>query len=191
MLIGSRQRLNTFGRLPSFTIESNSIKQVEFTKSLGVNIDENLTWNAHIEHISKKIASCIDILKRSRSFVPFETLLCIYNALVQPHFDYCSVVWGNCNKSHSIKVQKLQNRAARILTSFSYDANADDLFVRLGWQKRNLQRELKQLLWSINLLMVSPLITRNRCLLIGVQYLPIFLEIARANKLFHSPATIF
>jgi len=29
------------------------------------------------------------------------------------------------------------------LTSPSYDANADDLFVRLGWQKLNLQRELK------------------------------------------------
>ena len=142
MLIGSRQRLNTFNRLPSFTIDSNSIKQVEFAKSFGVYIDQNLTWNVHIEHISKKIASCIGILKRSRSFVPFETLLCIYNALVQPHFDYCSVVWGNCNKSLSIKLQKLQNRAARILTSSSYDANADDLFVRLGWQKLSLQREL-------------------------------------------------
>ena len=59
------------------------------------------------------------------------------------HFDYCSVVWGNCNKSLSIKLQKLQNRAARILTSSSYDANADDLFVKLGWQKLNLQRDLK------------------------------------------------
>ena len=182
MLIGSRQRLNTCNRLPSFTIDSNSIKQVEFTKSLGVYIDQTLTWIVHIEHISKNIASCIGILKSSRSFVPFETLLCFYNALVQPHFDYCSVVWGNscyrtyqrfymqtrrkgqfcfvltlsprlraflnkrtfdrrlncnnsyCNKSLSIKLQKLQNRAARILTSSSYDANADDLFVRLGWQ---------------------------------------------------------
>ena len=34
MLIGLRQRLNTFNRLPSFTIDSNSIKQVEFTKFL-------------------------------------------------------------------------------------------------------------------------------------------------------------
>ena len=82
MVIGSRQRLNTFNRLPSFTIDGNSIKQVEFTKSFGVYIDENLTWNVHIEHISKKIASCISILKRSRTFVPFETLLCIYDALV-------------------------------------------------------------------------------------------------------------
>ena len=54
MQIGSRQRLNTFNRLPSFTINGNSMKQVEFTKSLGVYIDENLTWNVHIEHISKK-----------------------------------------------------------------------------------------------------------------------------------------
>ena len=36
-----------------------------------------------------------------------------------------------------------KNRTARILTSSSYDTNADDLFVRLGWQKLNLQRELK------------------------------------------------
>lgn len=55
MLIGSRQRLNTFNRLPSFTIDSNSIKQVEFTKSLGVYIDQNLTWNVDIEHIKKKL----------------------------------------------------------------------------------------------------------------------------------------
>ena len=82
-------------------------------------------------------------MKRSKIFVSFETLLCIYNALVQPHLDYCSVVWGNCNKSLPIKLQKLQNRAAHILISSSYDANADDLFVRLGWQKLNLQRELK------------------------------------------------
>ena len=53
MLIGSRQRLNTFNRLPSFTIDCNSIKQVEFTNSLGVYIDQNLTWNVHMEHISK------------------------------------------------------------------------------------------------------------------------------------------
>ena len=47
-------------------------------------------------------------------FVLLETLLCIYNAFVQPRFDYCSVLWGNCNKSLSIKLQKLQNRAARV-----------------------------------------------------------------------------
>ena len=43
------------------------------------------------------------------------------------------VAWGNCNKSLSIKLQKLQKHAARILTSSSYDANVDDLSVRLDY----------------------------------------------------------
>ena len=54
---------------------------------------------------------------------------------------YCRM--GNCNKSLSIKRKKLQNCAARILTSSSYDANTNDPFVWLGWHKLNLQRELK------------------------------------------------
>ena len=41
-------------------------------------------------------------------------------------------LWGNCNKSLATKLQKLQKRTARILTSSSYDDNVDDLFVRLG-----------------------------------------------------------
>ena len=54
-----------------------------------------------------------------------------------------AVSYGGIAINLSIKLQKLQNHAARILTSSVYDTNADDLFVRLGWQKLNLQRELK------------------------------------------------
>ena len=71
----------------------------------------------HIDELSKKIASGIGPMKRIKSFVSPEILHYIYNALVQPHFNYCSIVWGNCGKTLSEKLQKLQNRAARILTS--------------------------------------------------------------------------
>jgi len=73
----------------------------------------------------KKIASGIGALKRSKLFVPLETLQTIYKSLIQPHFDYCSVACRNCNKTLSSKIQKLQNRAARILSNSSYDTNAD------------------------------------------------------------------
>jgi predicted NAD/FAD-binding protein len=36
-----------------------------------------------------------------------------------------TVVWGHCNKTLSNKLQKPQNRTARILTFSSYDTNAD------------------------------------------------------------------
>ena len=54
MLIGSRQRISTFNSSPSLTMNDVPIKQVSHTKSLGVHIDENLTWNVHIEKLCKK-----------------------------------------------------------------------------------------------------------------------------------------
>ena len=86
--------------------------QVSTVKSLGVHIDENITWECHVNELSKKIASGISAIKRIRHTVPYKTLS-IYNSLVQPHFDYCSSVWGSCSKNLS---QKLQNRAAIVIT---------------------------------------------------------------------------
>ena len=56
-LIGSRQRLSTLERNPQIEINKFPIKQVSTSKSLGVHIDGNLSWENHINEISKKIAS--------------------------------------------------------------------------------------------------------------------------------------
>ena len=62
MLIGLRQRLNTFNRLPPFTIDSNSIKQVEFTKS---KLDLECTYRTYLKkkcflhwHLEEKQVFC-------------------------------------------------------------------------------------------------------------------------------------
>ena len=133
MVIGSRQRLGTFDRSPALKIDNVLIKQVGSTKSLGVHVDEHLTWNTHISHISKKIASGIGAIKRCRPFAPTEALVCAYNAIVQPHFDYCDIGWGNCGETNATMLQKLQNRAARVLTHSSFDADAGPLFEQLKW----------------------------------------------------------
>ena len=70
----------------------------------------------------------------------------IYNALVQPHFDFCSIVWGNCSKTLSERLQKLQNRAARILTSSSYDADALYLLQQLACKDLITQRQIQEAL---------------------------------------------
>ena len=144
MIIGSRQRLKTLPHSPSLKIDGAPISQVPSTKSLGVYIDENLTWNVHIEKLSKKIASGIGALKRIRPFVPHKTLLFIYNSLVKPHFDYCNVVWGSCNKTLVNKLQKLQNRAARVLTSSTFDTSTEYFFQVLSWRKLESQRQIQK-----------------------------------------------
>ena len=128
LLIGSRQRQSTLQRNPIIEINQFRIKQVSTSKSLGVHIDGNLSWECHINEISKKIASDRSAIKRIRYFLPFEILLNIYNSMVQPHFDYCNVVWGNSSKILSSKLQKLQSRIAHILTFSNYDCNTSEFF---------------------------------------------------------------
>ena len=72
----------------------------------------------------------------------------IYNALIQPVFDHCDVVWGNLNKGLSSRIEKLQNHAARIVTFQGYDVRSADLLKYLNWDNLALKRD-KQL----NLLM--------------------------------------
>ena len=76
MLIRSRQRISTFNSSPSLTINYVPIKQISHTKSLGVHIDDNLTWNVHIEKLCKKVDSAIGALKLIRPFVPPSTMHC-------------------------------------------------------------------------------------------------------------------
>ena len=102
------------------------------SKSLGVHIDGNLSWECHINEISKKIASGISAIKRIRYFLPFEIPLNVYNSLVQPHFDYCNVAGGNCSRNLS---SKLQNRAAHAPTFSNYDCSTGELFQNLKWSK--------------------------------------------------------
>ena len=140
LLIGSKQRLLNSTASPTITINQFPIKQVSTVKSLGVHIDENLTWECHINELSKKIASGISAIKRVRYSVPYKTLLSIYNSLVQPHLDYCSSMWGSCSKSLSHKLQKLQNRAAYVITFSNYDQSTDELLRMVNWVKLDRQR---------------------------------------------------
>ena len=79
-------------------------------------------------------------IKRIRHLIPFNILINVYDSLVQPYVNYCSVVWGDCGSGLSEKLQKLQNHAACILMCANYDYDIDELFRVLGWRKLKYQR---------------------------------------------------
>ena len=74
----------------------------------------------------------------------------------QPHFDYCSTVWGTCGATLQDKLQKLQNRAARVLTLSNYDVNAGQLLEILGWKNLNRQRNIQKPPWYLNAYTLAP-----------------------------------
>ena len=90
-----------------------SLNRVYCSKCLDVEIDEFLTWDTHIASISKKVSSGISIMRKIKPFIPISSLLNIYQSVVEPYFDYCSIVWnGIISNSLADKLQKLQNLVA-------------------------------------------------------------------------------
>ena len=57
----------------------------------------------------------------------------LYRGLVEPYFTYCSPVWNGLGCKLSEKLQKLQNRAARVMTRSSYEVSSASLLFELGW----------------------------------------------------------
>ena len=110
MLIDSRQRLSatTTGHSLTVQIKGHEIDRVPHTKSLGVHIDQNLSWSKHVNETAKIVSSGIGALKRLRPFICEDTAILLYRALIEPYFDYCCPVWDGLSNELADKLQKLQ-----------------------------------------------------------------------------------
>ena len=61
------------------------------------------------------------MLKYSKKFLSLETVQKMYLGIVEPHIRYCCSVWGCSGDTILQKLQKIQNRAARIVTNSPFD----------------------------------------------------------------------
>jgi hypothetical protein len=99
-----------------------------------------------IENISKKVSKGVGMLRRVKPFVSIGTFTYLYQALVQRHFDCCSMVWGNCGKTLKGMLQRLQNRAARVISGDSYEVSCSlDILSKLNWKTLEERRNEQQL----------------------------------------------
>ena len=58
----------------------------------------------------------------------------MYNALVLPHFTYCSTVWHHGNLKHIDKLKRLRKRASQVITSSGYETRSVETFKKLNWE---------------------------------------------------------
>ena len=92
-LVTTRQKRAFIDDKLSININSKAISQVKSAKTLGLHIEETLSWSKHLEHIHKKVGPLLGLLKRIRNYVDQDTLVNICKALIQPHLEYA---WLYC-----------------------------------------------------------------------------------------------
>ena len=140
MYIGSKYNTDTMTYDIPVMMNNQFITLAHSYTCLGVKPDENLNWHEHVEMICKKVGAGIGAMQRIKPYVPINTLHTIYRALIEPYFDYCSPLWDVCNQQLKDKLQKFQNRAARIITGASYEIRSADVLRSLAWENLETRR---------------------------------------------------
>lgn len=116
-------------------IDNSAITKVHTTKFLGLLIDDNLSWKSHTCHVSKIISKYNGIIRKIRPFLPPESLRTLYETLVLPYLNYCTVIWADKNNSHLDSLFLLQKKVIRTCTFSLWLAHTDPLFQSLNTLK--------------------------------------------------------
>ncbi|KAI8510904.1 hypothetical protein Bbelb_118200 [Branchiostoma belcheri] len=118
---------------------------------LGVQVDQNLTFDDHIDLVVKKFNRSMAQVSRVRKSLLPKNRIELIQALVLTHLDYCSSVWASTSAKNIKRLQVIQNRAARLALGCDRYTSKDRLLEKLGWlpvkdrvHQKGLNRAIKK-----------------------------------------------
>jgi len=112
-------------------------------KHLGLYISTCLRFHQHVNAIIRKVNAALGPLYAIAKYIPRDTLKQIYCTYVRPHFDYGDIIFhGHITATDSLRLERLQNRAARLVTGALFRTPTADLLKDLGWKTLHVRREM-------------------------------------------------
>ena len=126
----------------SYKIHGQVLKETNKAKYLGVTIDSKLTWNSHVDVVTKRANQTISFLQRNLSACPKDIKALSYKSLVRPQVEYAATVWDPPTKTSNSKVEAVQRRAARFCHGdYRRTSRVTPMLQNLGWEDLKTRRE--------------------------------------------------
>ena len=107
---------------PKLTVEGNTIEVVEHMKLLGVEITNDLRWNANTTYITKRGYNKLWVLRRlKKSGANEEELLDIYCKHIRSILEYAATVWhAALTNENTTDIERVQKSALAIIMGSNY-----------------------------------------------------------------------
>ena len=122
-------------------IDNNIITNSKSEKLLGVTIDSKLDFDEHTNRLCSKASQKLSALARISPFMKVEQRRKIMKAFIGSQFGYCPLVWMFCSRRANNRMNRIQERALRIVYS-DKTSSFDELLERdksVSIHNRNLQ----------------------------------------------------
>ena len=103
------------------------LERVGTFKYLGLMLDSELNFEAHISYTYKKACSKLTMLRKTRICMNQKIACQLYKSLILPQLDYCDVVYMTATKGALKDLQKVQNICCRVILKESNKAHVQDM----------------------------------------------------------------
>ena len=126
----------------SVSLGNETIKESNSVELLGVNIDKNLNSNEHVTSLCKKANQKLHAMVRVAKYLNEGKLKIVMKTFIQSQFNYCPLVWMFHNRTLNNKINKLHERALRVVYK-NEDSTFEELLEEdnsITIHHRNLQR---------------------------------------------------
>ena len=107
------------------TIGNSKINESDYEKLLGVTFDKKLNFKKHVEDLYKKANQKLHALARLSNYIdPIKSEI-LMNSFIRSQFNYCPLVWMFHDRATNSKLNRIQERALRMVCKDSESGLAD------------------------------------------------------------------
>ena len=110
-------------------VGGNQIWESNTEKILGVNIDANVIFDSHVKTILNNAGRKLSALSRMSKVLNFSKLRILIKSFFESQFAYCPLVWMCHSRILNNRINKLHERALRILYK-DYLTTFEDLLIK-------------------------------------------------------------
>ena len=161
--------VNRCGRYPDLqklNIAGSEINTEKIVQLLGIDIDYKLSFNKHISNLCKKSAGQLNAICRMGKYIGEHEKEVLIQSFIQANFNYCPLVWFFSSPESLRKIERLQERALRILYN-DYVSNGKSLLEKakkttfLIKQHKSLAIEIFKTLNDLNPVYMKDIFVKN------------------------------
>ena len=134
VMIISSSRMSTALSIPdSFDIGNASVPFSDTVKNLGVTLDCHLSLKTHVLNLVRTANFELRRIGSIRSLLTTEATATLVSAFILSRLDYCNSLFSGCPRSLILRLQKVQNNAARLILRISKREHISPHLASLHW----------------------------------------------------------
>ncbi len=115
MIFGTKNKLRDIPQdQVDLILNNEKIELVRTFKYLGVQLDNMLTFEPHIDYIYRKSCQKLGAIKKCHNVITTKLANMLYKSLILPLLDYCDIAYTHANQKSINKLQLVQTMACHM-----------------------------------------------------------------------------